>query len=163
VSHEPAEKVYVPAEPVQLRDRNGALKLLSGRESCPKLRASVESIGALAGLHLNELTGQFEALSLRKLVKRLSLSLDAEPGAPLLGRANPDVCDDCPAGHVADLKLFVKELYGQLGFIRGVFRNRRDSVLHTFLRDSYFVGIPPVMFFPVTVAAVSWQSIWEGR
>jgi len=69
VSHEAADEVNVPAEAVQFGDGHGALELLSSRKSCLELWAAVESIGAFAGLNLNELPNQLQTFSLCELVE----------------------------------------------------------------------------------------------
>jgi hypothetical protein len=75
--------VYVPAEPIQLGDSNGALEFLCSRESGLELRAAVEGIGAFAGLDLNELPDQLQSLGFREPAERLTLGFNAEPGASL--------------------------------------------------------------------------------
>ena len=75
------------------------LSLLRGCESGLELRAAVERIRALAGLYLDELTDQLQALSVGELMKGLPLSLDPEPRAALLRRGNPDVRDNLPVRH----------------------------------------------------------------
>ena len=57
MGHEATYEVYVSAEPVQLGNGHATPELLGSGESGLELRAAVEGIRALAGLHLNELTG----------------------------------------------------------------------------------------------------------
>jgi hypothetical protein len=71
--------VNVTAEPVQLGDSDVALELFGCGESGLELRAAVKGIGAFAGLDLNELTDQFQALGLCKLAKCLALGFHAKP------------------------------------------------------------------------------------
>ena len=86
VSHKAADEVNIAAEAVKLGDGDVALEFLRSSESSLELRATVESIRALASLDFYELQNQLQALSFRKLGKRLPLGLDAEPRASLLGR-----------------------------------------------------------------------------
>jgi hypothetical protein len=54
------------------------LSFFASSESGLELRATVKSIRAFAGLNLNEFTDKLQALSLRELVERLSLSFNAK-------------------------------------------------------------------------------------
>jgi hypothetical protein len=74
MSHKAADEVHVAAETVQLGDSDVA----RGGECGLELRSSVNGIFALAGLHLNELTGQFQALGLRELLERPPLRFDTK-------------------------------------------------------------------------------------
>jgi hypothetical protein len=65
--------VNVAAEPVQLGDRDLALEFLGSGEGGLELRATVECVGAFAGLDLNELSGQLKAFSLCEMPKSLAL------------------------------------------------------------------------------------------
>ena len=78
MSHKAADEVHVAAETVQLGDSDVALEFLGGGECGLELRSSVNGICALAGLHLNELTGQFQALGLRELSERPPLRFDTK-------------------------------------------------------------------------------------
>ena len=63
----------VAAEPVQLGDRDRALETLGLGQRGSQLRAAIERVGTFAGLDLDELTGQLEALGLGKPGNRLAL------------------------------------------------------------------------------------------
>lgn len=62
--HQAADEVNVAAEPVQLGDRDRALAMLGLSQRGSQLRAACKRVGTFAGLDLDELTGQLEALGL---------------------------------------------------------------------------------------------------
>jgi hypothetical protein len=91
VRHETRDEVNVSAQPIQFRDRDGALELAGLSKCGGQLGATVQRIGALASLDFDELTDNLETLSLGEAHQRLPLRFNTEPGSPLLRRAHPDV------------------------------------------------------------------------
>ena len=87
----------VAAEPVQLGDRNRAFALLGLSQRGSQLRAALKRVGTFAGLNLNELTGQLEALDLGEPGNGLALRFQSEAGATLAGRRNANVGDTLAA------------------------------------------------------------------
>jgi hypothetical protein len=69
--------VYVTAEPVQFGDRHVAPEFPCGGQGGLELRAAVQSVGALACLHLDELPRDGEALCLGEIHQSMPLGLDA--------------------------------------------------------------------------------------
>ncbi|MEY9462199.1 hypothetical protein ABH973_002612 [Bradyrhizobium ottawaense] len=70
--------MYVSAKPIQLSYSYVAPELPCGSESRLQLRSAVQSIRALACLHLNKLTGHFISLSSREVSEGVPLSFDAQ-------------------------------------------------------------------------------------
>ncbi len=66
--HQPGDEGHVARQPVQLRDDDRALAGTCGGEGCSQLWPSVERIGALAGLYLDVLGGEFDAFRLGEAV-----------------------------------------------------------------------------------------------
>jgi uncharacterized protein with von Willebrand factor type A (vWA) domain len=83
--HQATDEVNVAAEPVQLGDRDRALAMLGLSQRGSQLRAASKRVGTLAGLDLDELTGQLEALGLGEPGNGLALRFQSEAGSPLTG------------------------------------------------------------------------------
>ena len=84
----------VAGKPVELGDRDRALVLLGLGQRRRQLRALVERIGALAGLDLDELSHDFEALGLGKPGNGGALRFKTKAGLGLLAGGNADIGDN---------------------------------------------------------------------
>jgi hypothetical protein len=71
-------KRHVARETVELGNNDRASVGASNGQRCRELRATVQGVGALAGLDLDELGGQHKALGLGEPDNNSSLGLDAE-------------------------------------------------------------------------------------
>src|SRR5258706_15557420 len=89
----------VAAKPVQLRDGYVTPLFPCGRQRGLELRPAVHRVRALAGLHLDELSDDLEALCLGEVVQGSPLGLNAQARAALLRRRNPDVRNDLSISH----------------------------------------------------------------
>ena len=85
----------VAAETIELGDDDwGALAAtLGGGQSRSQLRATVESVGALACLHLGESLQKVEPLGLSETGERSRLRFEPQTGAPLFVGRDPRVGD----------------------------------------------------------------------
>jgi hypothetical protein len=81
--HQATDEVNVAAEPVQLGDRDRALAMLGLSQRGSQLRAASKRVGTFAGLDLDELTGQLEALGLGEPGNGLALRFQSEARATL--------------------------------------------------------------------------------
>ena len=81
--HQAGDEVNVAAEAIQLGNCYWATAAPSFAEGFCKLRPAVQSVRSLAGLDLDELADDLEAFPCGEASKRLSLCLQAKPGAPL--------------------------------------------------------------------------------
>jgi hypothetical protein len=88
VGHEPADEMYVTAEPVQLGDGYVALELLRGWES--GLELSDDGRGHRSpcrSLNLHELADQLQTFGFSELIEGLPLGLDRRsPSTTLITR-----------------------------------------------------------------------------
>ncbi len=73
----------VATEPVQLGDRDRAFAMLGLSQCRSQLRAAFKRVGTFAGLDLDELTGQLEALRLGEPGNGLTLGFQSEARAAL--------------------------------------------------------------------------------
>jgi hypothetical protein len=86
--------MYVAGQPIELGYDGGALTLAGLGERRRKLRATIQSIRALARLDLDVLGDDLKALGLRELRQRRALRLEPEPRPALADCAYPDVADN---------------------------------------------------------------------
>jgi hypothetical protein len=93
VSHKAADEVNITAQTVELRDGHVTPEFPCGGQGGLKLRTTVQSVRAFAGLYLHELAGDYEALGLCEVGEGLSLGRDAETRAALLGCRYANVRD----------------------------------------------------------------------
>jgi hypothetical protein len=103
--HEARDERDVAAQPIQLRDDDRRLDLARRRECCGQPRPTLERVGALAGLNLDELGDDVEALGRGKGRDRLALRLEPEARASLAGGADADVADDGGQGDLDGTRL----------------------------------------------------------
>jgi hypothetical protein len=76
--HKARDEGDVSRQPVQLRDDDRRLDLSRRRERCGQLRPALERVRPLAGLNLDELANDVEALGRGKGRNRLALRLEPE-------------------------------------------------------------------------------------
>src|SRR4029077_6131314 len=79
--------------------RGRTLAALDVRQRCGQLGATCKREGTFAGLDLDELTGQLEALGLGEPGNGLALRFQSEAGATLAGGRHANVGDNSSDGH----------------------------------------------------------------
>ena len=81
----------VSAQPIELRNRDGAFTVPAGLgERDGELRAALDRVRALAGLDLDEFADDLVTLDIREPGDRVALGVDPETRAALLASADPD-------------------------------------------------------------------------
>ena len=75
----PGHERHIARKPVELGDQDGAFGGLGGSQRGGELRPPVEGVGALAGLGLDELGDDADALGLGEPGDGGALRLDAQP------------------------------------------------------------------------------------
>jgi class 3 adenylate cyclase len=108
VGHEAADEVNITAQTVKLRDRHVTPEFPCCSQGGLELRTAVQGVRAFAGLDLHELAGDREALRLREVSEYLTLGLNAQPRAPLLGRRYTNVGDKRSVGHAPSADMAIK-------------------------------------------------------
>jgi hypothetical protein len=94
LGHQAGHKGDVARQAVQLGNNYAAFRSLRGGQRCGELRASVQGIAALAGFGFNILSGNHDGFGGRKsLDDGGALGIDAEAGAVLFLRRDPEICN----------------------------------------------------------------------
>ena len=82
--HQAGDERHIARQPVELGDEDAALRGLGCCQRRGELRPAVERVGALAGLGLDVLGDDGDALGFGEPRDRRALRFDPEPGALLL-------------------------------------------------------------------------------
>src|SRR5580658_2096314 len=76
--HESADKMHVPREAIELTDEYRHLEPLRALQGLCELRATIQSVGALAGLDLGVPRADGDPLALRECLDGGALAFEAE-------------------------------------------------------------------------------------